>query len=255
MSRACVVVLVLAGCGRVGFDNPPDGGGTSNDGGGNCVDIPGLVSYWPMDDEDIVGTQIIDRLGTHHGTITTPVGSPAVKGMGKFAQALDWQMTTQSHVQFPSLVFSTTPGDAITVSLWFHRDREFLSEVLVYAPETPRVDFWLQDNWTCFNTGGSDCWGVADADVYGHWVHAVLVFVNGIISDSKMYLDGSRVTESCVSLPSYSCDAPAVPAAPFDLGGGDSYPFHGRMDEVRLYNRELTPAEVAVLYDGGVCSQ
>jgi len=42
-------------------------------------------------------------------------------------------------------------------------------------------------------------------------------------------------------------------ATPVELGGESDFPFHGMLDEVRIYNRALIASEVSTLYGGMAC--
>jgi hypothetical protein len=239
--RWLLCVCALGACGRIDFDSSD--ATIAVDAG--CVDIPGLRAYWPMNGGDITGSTLRDHVGGHHGEI---IGSPPMTlGPGKFDEALDSRATSMSHVEIASLTFPTAAGAANSVSLWFYREQAPSSEVLVYIPEGARLDLWLVNGDLCFNSGASDCWGTRDVTFYDRWVHVVAVFKNGIMSDNRMYVDGQAISNGCLYGPTVPCNGPSMLAGPFDLGGGSSYPWHGRIDEVRLYDRELTQSEIALL--------
>lgn len=78
------------------------------------------------------------------------------------------------------------------------------------------------------------------------------IFHNDVETASEIYVDGAAQTLSCSSSP---CTHSRTIANPLRLGASDVYAFHGMLDEVRLYDRALDAAEIALLAAGGACRQ
>jgi hypothetical protein len=230
--------------------------GDTADSGSSCGDFPGLLGYWTMDAVDVVDDQILDSSGNgHHGTWT---GSPAPNVVaGRVGEAIDWAGTTNDFIDLPTTIpLNTAPSGFNTISMWYRRDGPDVDEALFFIPfdpatAPPRYGIWLNTDRfptpvLCINTGSGECWGAADPTVIDRWVHIVVVFVNGLTTDGLIYMDGAPVTMSCVF---GTCDESRTAGFPLTLGGQDStYDYHGLIDDVRLYDRALTPAEVSELF-------
>jgi hypothetical protein len=75
----------------------------------------------------------------------------------------------------------------------------------------------------------------------GQWTHVAVVYRPGVAVD--LYIDGQRVVHDTNSKPT----ATVANTAEVRLGtrGDGQFPFTGAIDDVRVYDRELTDAEVA----------
>ena len=158
----------------------------------------------------------------------------------------------------PTIALNQTGGGANSVSLWFYRNGT-INDVLINLPESPRYDLWLTGgtgDFLCINTGHSnDCFGVQDNSLLGRWVHVVAIFSNGPTTKGSLYIDGQDRNPACLAGTNGfgGCNFSATAAPPVSLGGQTSYYFHGLLDEVRIYNRALTAAEVSDLYNATAC--
>ncbi|MGN6123189.1 MAG: hypothetical protein ACTHOJ_09565, partial [Sphingomonas oligoaromativorans] len=79
--RGVVLALTVAGCGRFGFGGAPD---AARDGAADVADVaadgssllPGLIGYWPMDNDPSDGTLVDASGGGHAATCATSVSCP-----------------------------------------------------------------------------------------------------------------------------------------------------------------------------------
>ena len=110
--------------------------------------------------------------------------------------------------------------------------------------------------WFILNAGKIAFWAATDAAVYdsntvvpnGQWTH-ILVTYNNASKTATFYkngvFDGSQVTANTIG----------NGGTTFYIGNdgrdGAGYPFDGLIDEVRIYNRALTAAEIQALYKSG----
>lgn len=236
---------------------PTDSGAAdTNDAAARCGEFPGLLGHWTMDAADISGDQVRDSSGNGQDGTWRGSAAPTVVP-GRIGDAIDWSGTTTAFVDLPdTLSLDTTPGGFNTVSMWYRRDGPVVDEAplfIPFDPETapPRYGIWLNTERIgspvlCINTGSGECWGVADPTVTDRWVHVIVGFANGPTAGGSMYLDGVPVAMSCVF---GSCDESRTAGPPLTIGGADpDYDYHGLIDDVRLYNRALTPAEAAALF-------
>ncbi len=112
----------------------------------------------------------------------------------------------------------------------------------------------------CFGFNSeSECFGTSTAGLAGGWHHITAVFSNGSIYGSKLYIDGVRRTLS-ERLGGGSRGGSLTQGDPYKIirvgalrfvgyaGDGVQGAFNGKVDDFAIYNRELTPAEIADQY-------
>ena len=111
-------------------------------------------------------------------------------------------------------------------------------------------DLWLVSGHFGFNTGNSDVYGIASAGLANRWVHVVAEFTNNNVAANALYIDGvAQVLTQRQSTPN---NGVAVVNATLRVGGwqtNTSYRFSGRIDEVKVYDGAVTPAEVTTLFN------
>lgn len=106
-------------------------------------------------------------------------------------------------------------------------------------------DLWLNGGRFGFNSGCSDNYGMASSSLVGRWVHVVAVFTNGATNQNKLYINGVPQTLSG----SISCNGSATTNVGISSWrGSNGYSMQGRIDEVSLYNGELSAAQVSAHY-------
>lgn len=284
----CLLVLA-AGCSFTSLDgfSEPTNGGTSDGGppandaavdgssaddgsaGGSdatngsdsstsCTTIPNLVGWWTFDQSSVSGTTVADR-GTSapNGTM---MGSTTFTGaIGKVGDALQFPPNTAGWIGVADVDFDYAAGASNTFSFWFHRaGGDVVDDSLLMAPSSPRYDLWLVNeagkDFLCINTQSYDCWGFQDDNLRDRWVHVVAVLVNGAITQGSLYIDGAKRPLTCRTEGGFQpCTAERTIDTPVTFGGESDYPFKGKMDDMRIYKRALTDAEVKAIFEGRVC--
>jgi hypothetical protein len=216
-----------------------------------CPAIPGLVAYFPMEQGDIIGNVLLDRSGNAHNGVIT--GTPApVLSPGQIGDALDFRATTDAYVDIAGLTVPTTTGSAVTVAGWFERPGMPPNDVLFDFPPPDlgnEYDIWLINGSLCFNTANGECWGLAGAFT-DRWVHVAAIFHNDIETASELYIDGAAQALTCTQT---TCTTARTVASSLRLGSKTYYMFYGQLDEVRVYDHALAPAEIANLAAGLAC--
>ncbi len=156
--------------------------------------------------------------------------------------------------------------DAFSISLWFltsitGSDTTFVSKVgdgTAYTgwtfgqKSTNVLVFYLTNTWST-NTIEVDTTGTYND---GEWHHVVMTYDgSSAASGVTIYIDGSSVATSTVY---DTLSATTVTTNPFYLGARASsgllQPFIGNMDEVLVFNTELSSSQVTTLYNSGVPS-
>lgn len=143
------------------------------------------------------------------------------------------------------LPLTTDLGAQTTVSFWMYWDGT--DSVMPVGFEVH--DLWLYNGHFGFNTRNSDIYGVSSAGLANSWQHVVAVFTNGNVASNQLWINGVQQTLT------QRLGAPepmrAYVAPQLYLGGQGAvggYRFTGRLDQVRVYNGAVTPADVAALY-------
>ena len=114
---------------------------------------------------------------------------------------------------------------------------------------TKKWIFWVESNGISFVVGPSPGWlSIGNSSFKaGSWYH-VAIRRNG--SDLAAFVDGLLIGTAAIG----SLEIPD-PSAPFQIGtaegGHPERVFKGLIDDVRIYNRAITDAEVLALYNEG----
>ncbi len=86
----------------------------------------------------------------------------------------------------------------------------------------------------------------------GQWYHVVATYSGGKTHGSiRLYQDGGRVDDTSGAAPSYAGMSNTTNPVSIGCLPTNVLPFAGDIDDVRIYNRELTAAEVAAIYSSG----
>ena len=218
------------------------------------ANMTGLVGWWTMDGKDTVWTSstaatTVDKSGNGNtGTLTGMTQSIATTP-GKIGQGLRFD-GVNDHVVIPD---STSIDNANwTVSTWFKvRGSNF-------PPSNHSVIFERINGLTVeYNTyisagsnvlttyaGNSPSSGLTVL-LSERWYHLVLYFDG---TNLRMYLNGNLEINTTRTIP--------VSNANIYLGSrnGNQFPFAGDIDDVRIYNRALSAAEITALYNIGTAS-
>jgi hypothetical protein len=215
-----------------------------------CVPAPaGLVAWWPGD------ISAVDIVGTANGTLINGAGFVA---LGKVGPAFTFDGVDDS-VQVPDSDLWTLPGD-FTIDLWVK-----FASVPSTLPGDPTVIIGNDEGSGDLNkwffglgndTGNMELsfhingpapgshWlvNVPFAPLVGQWYH---LGVTRSGNTYTIYVDGGVAGSeaSAVTIPN--------PDAPLTIGQAEGLQTHGSIDEVEIFNRALSPAEIAAIHDAG----
>lgn len=219
----------------------------------------GLVGYWTFDGNDTPWTSAtaattIDRSGNNNtGTLTNMSQSTSVVP-GIHGQALQFDGVNDniSVTDADSLSFT---NNVVSISAWIKRDNltdldqivtKRTSSVFEYQlysnASTGRVDFNLLTSAgtdVCVAAGGTSL-------AAGQWYH-VAGTSDG--TTCRVYLNGGQDGTGSVSGSMSNTTANFLVG--YDGSGTATRYFNGSIDEVRIYNRALSGAEVQQLYNAG----
>ncbi len=208
--------------------------------------VDGLVEYWELDG-DYNAAVDPSRAGT---LVTTGSGSGTFVS-GKFGQAIDLENSANNQAYVSIGGDENTmdfTGGNMSISMW-------------YTTES------LYTNWqTLAGKGEGDGWRIARAsssttgltfsgrkphnfdaelDEPG-WHHIVATVEGGVRTD--MYVDGALVASDTSGYNLQNRNNPMQIGGNPDAGGRG---WDGNIDDVAVWDRVLTPAEISSIYNGG----
>lgn len=206
--------------------------------------LNGLIAYWKLDDS---GSTAEDAHSTNDGTISAGVTTGET---GVIVDAFDFNGSS-SNVSFGT---ACRPTAGLSISLWFN-----------IADITSGGDQWFIGNgvystnwcgyWVSINTTGNINFrlGTNTATLLdktyesglddGSWHHVACTWDG---TNAYIYVDNVKSTATA-----YSTDIVYVTACTLRMGSNayaDGTFYGGLLDEVAIYNRALTDAEVEDLY-------
>ena len=205
---------------------------------------PNLVGWWTFDDAG-TGT-VLDSSGNgHHGTFRGDAHfEPGLLGE---AVAFDGNGDYVNIDGYKGIVGDGTGIHAFSIAAWIKATGN--GEIVGWGStiNPSRAEFRVDDNRLRYESGGGNVQGdTAVTDDEWHHV-AVTVPTNALYVDVKLYLDGQDDTQ-----PENDID-PTRPMADYDLKMGLRYneassrQYTGLIDDVRLYDKVLTLAEIQTL--------
>jgi type II secretory pathway pseudopilin PulG len=198
----------------------------------------GLIGCWKLDETS--GTTAVDSSGTgNDGNLVnmTPSGC-WVSGQIGNALAFDG---TDDFVQVANL--SNQLGANYTISWWAEPNQIAVKENILLGTDSTSHDFEYYQNNTnlCVraDAGSSDDITVNNVFTVGQWVHICGV---GDANGTGVYVNGTLAGTTTVkknTTSNYNLNIGAYPS------GANS--FNGTIDDVRIFNRALSTAEIATL--------
>jgi uncharacterized repeat protein (TIGR01451 family) len=214
--------------------------------GGKCrpaclPPLPGLVSWWSGDGS------ARDLSGTNHGTLTNGAGFTAGKAGSAFA--FDGADDFVTVPDAPALRFD--PTAPMSLEAWVYRTSPASLQHIIGKrmarggePYNYQLVFWDANGICLSSSNGSVCTSGGTADLpLNAWTHLAATSGGGTFN---VYVNGVLRATGPGTL------GPAD-GAPFTLGTSGTVhetgqSFGGRLDEVAIYDRALSPAEIEALY-------
>ena len=207
-----------------------------------------LLGYWTFDTGG--GDKTYDYAGNQNtGTLTNmdTGGSPTSGWQNttncKFGSCLMFD-GSNDYVNVPDDTNLEPSGD-FTISLWL-KTTQTGSRVILEKDDTNGYSIQRESNNALkINVGGSGEIETSGSYNDGNWHHVIFVYRSE--NDGSVYVDGRDNTGvSTPGTPLYGPDALTIGSR--DGGSG----FNGAIDEVMIFDRALTVAEVATLYETSV---
>jgi prepilin-type N-terminal cleavage/methylation domain-containing protein len=208
----------------------------------------GLVGYWKFDEGS--GTNAAESSGGGNGAtlFDSPTWTTGKVGSGALTfDASSWQSTYTANTS------TTQPTTAVSLAFWMKAGTTNGIQHVIAADTnadslTHGYGAWLQNNYFEFYavtySGGGLMISYSDTT---NWHHVVGTFDG---SNVRLYLDGVLNGSTPIAGPIDYTGA----TYGFTLGAAQHsahtiYYYTGSLDDVRVYNRALSAAEVAALYN------
>ena len=195
----------------------------------------GLISYWTFDEPDIDGDTVKDVWGNNHGTM---VGVPQIV-QGKLGEALEFD-GEDDYVKVPHSAELDFQTDEATVEAWIYPNAIVADKHTLYRKADVTDKFIIRLNGSNLELylqtdAGSNSIATGNIEA-SKWQH-----VSGRYDGSNLevFIDGISVgsVEHSGNLVSDVADA-YIGSRPSDRR------YSGIIDEIRLYNRALSEAEI-----------
>ena len=220
----------------------------------------GLVGYWSFDDcrsakaTDFSGS---GNTGTLSGFSYTGSTSNWVTGnAAKRGCALNFD-GVDDYVDVANSVVDVTAAHTITAWVNYNSDSRMMLFHKGDAATDPAVSYEINHN-----TGGAGTFGFriganstqamyASGLTKNAWHHIALVYLGGAANNWKAYLNGVEKTLTTATTDTLVNVTTNVRIGARKNGAATQLGFSGSLDDVRIYNRALSPTEVTALYNSG----
>lgn len=224
------------------------------------------VAQWKMND-DAADNNVEDSVGSHTGTYIDENGAAAVTSdhttTGQINAALELDGTNDYITAVDSSDF-TFVGTPFSVAAWVTLGVQGATEFDICSKfETGQMEwslyisgdalyFTLWDNDLGGNRGRKD---TADYSLYeesGGFLFIVGTYSGtGDVSNIKLYLDGTQVDDADESNGSYTAMSNTTSKLHMGFRYGSPNKAIGAIDNVMVFNTELTQAQITRLYNNG----
>ncbi|TDI85459.1 MAG: hypothetical protein E2O78_04545, partial [Caldithrix sp.] len=218
---------------------------------------PGLVGYWTFDEGTISGTVVADSSGKGNHGISVGGPTPVLGKVGTGALALGpgiW-------IAIDSVADDLADADNIAVNAWVRTasDASTGSNVYWFSAHTS-----ARSNIFMFGIAASNAQG--RANIYDGGVGGASVTSKDPVNDNRwhmltytksgsvgaLYVDGVEQGTHTPEFPPFSPESLWSIGQEWDSGGPSQF-FHddGKVDEVAIWKRALTGAEIVKIYNAG----
>ncbi|MDP2335268.1 MAG: SdrD B-like domain-containing protein [Bacteroidota bacterium] len=221
----------------------------------SCVEPPsGMVAWWAFDETS--GTTATDLAGTNNiGTLTNgpiPVVGKVLKGLhfdgvDDYVEAPDQPELNFGTGDFSFDAWIQTTDDQIYGAELIDKRTVTTNGLVGYSflLVNGKLSLQLAENWTSYTTYGSQVF-VAD----GKWHHIAITVSRKDQKGILFYLDGVETQYGDPTLH----PGPLTNSGPLKIGSQshmEGYFFNGILDEIELFNRVITKAEIVSIFNAG----
>jgi hypothetical protein len=246
------VVLISAGCGRVGFDRLGTGGDDTaqTDSGSECGP-PGAIVHLAFDEGS--GLQTRDVSGS--GNDAQLIGMDESDWVpGRIGEALDFD-GVDDHVSAGSAI-GVDDVAPLTMCAWI-APRSYPSQFPAIADKSNDTfiggwNFYIENNAELGFLTNQRKWITGGAIRLGDWNHVCAAWdgSSGLVG-IQLFQDGVMVPMKNSGSNGNQLDSDAAHDVLVGRVNNGTYPFDGVVDDFLIYPRVLTAQEIAAVYDCG----
>ncbi len=148
--------------------------------------------------------------------------------------------------------FDVNGTTTITIEMWVKWNASMNGMFLGFNT----YDVWTYNGGLGYNSGNSDLYGISatqatNLGLLGNWRHYIFVMNSGSYLNNKIYINGVSQTMTQIAA------SQLVSSVNFNSGLGTigqwrastSFPNQMYVSKFKLYNRELTPAEITAKFN------
>ena len=244
----CMAAITLSALGGAAFQILAAGGakGTATSTANNLrqpvANTSGLVAWYPLDGD------AKDYSGNHYdATVTNSTYDGTTNGWtgGKFGKGLLFNGSNNYLDAGNSVPMKLNTG---TVSAWIKTGNAGSGYRAIAVKQSAYSLLLLDNVFIIYNWGptggvGYKSTGISLAD--NNWHQVTATFQSGVVNGTLLYVDGVLKLTTTMEVASQDFDS-------FLIGANGSNPqnFNGSIDDVRLYSKVLTAADISKLYGG-----
>jgi hypothetical protein len=214
----------------------------------------GLVGYWSFNGTDVTD-KVYDRSGQGNNGYFIGGATSTAKTIGKLGQALNFDgsddyvgsgsIDLHAAVSISGWIISNTIDEAYHTILSNYNSGGTVNQYGLDFGPTGQLVFYVTSS-----IGNYKTWSTSNILSVNTWYYVTATH-DGTLGDSgvKIYVNG--VSQS---LTPFTQGSPTIPTSSFGnttIGRSGDYNgnyFAGKIDEIRLYNRDLSPTEAKQLY-------
>ena len=195
----------------------------------------GLIGYWSFDDDTVKGDKVEDLAGNNDAAIN---GASIKSVKGKFGEALEFG-NQNGHFVDTGLQVTSKQYEELTMMAWANPYKRHVAWGSVMNGDDGGWDRgygYRHDKWEVQVGKGGD-WQPGPKADFNKWQHTVVIYTPDLVifyKDGKRFEFGNAVPTESVNTLIIGDDIPC----------GPNCTFSGAIDEVLLYDRELTDREV-----------
>ncbi|CAF0993194.1 unnamed protein product [Rotaria sordida] len=197
-----------------------------------------LVAYFSFNS----GVELID---SGPNSLSVVRQSVSFVSTGHFFQAISFNGSTSSYFQISDLTSLGITNRAFSISLWIRSQN--LSGILVHVSSNSSGLGWCVP-FLGFTTSGSIVAQISNTAIRSaSSTNRLRLYVNNVLVASTIVMATSYTASS---VPNYVTLANSLSGAGVCSSGllGSMDPYNGDIDELKIYSRELTAADICTLY-------
>lgn len=210
--------------------------------------LTGILAYWNMDEES---GNILDQCEDNYdGTVTGATQHVA----GKVGYACDFEKDSTDYAGFGTTLGSIFGTSDISVSCWVQMESQvgYTSPIGNWNGENYWMFFFDTKPQLALNFGSGNNYTEANSAINtGEWYHVVATIDRQ--GYTKLYVNGTLQTDSDDISASSAVNLNTTNLLNIGTAGDNysNFTFDGKIDEVGIWLRVLTQADVTELYNSG----